>query len=232
MRGADGEVPDSPLSVAHRAAAPSPGSGLTRSGRCARCDTNDAATTPTSAAVSARFTDVDDWTDPGGAVLCRACTWAYRTPELRRVAHVITRDPPSVHPPGPHELHRLLSAPLPQTVALTVPTDGRKHLLPHARWGRIRTPDLTLAWTDGDAHRLTVMARLRGYGFTETALVAPAPDYATLSRLPSEVWEDVMDDWAALSPWRSAPPWWQVGVRATRGSAPRRPRSRHIGRNR
>lgn len=76
--------------------------------------------------------------------------------------------------------------------------------------------DLALDWTDADRDRLQVMARLRGRGFSETALAAAAPDYRTLTRLDPETWPAIFDDWATLDPWRAAPPWWQLAARALR----------------
>ncbi|MGO4205328.1 hypothetical protein AB4Z09_27035 [Rhodococcus sp. TAF43] len=73
-----------------------------------------------------------------------------------------------------------------------------------------------IAWADADRGRLTVMARLRVHGFSEATPAEPAPDYRTLTQLASEIWSATFDDWAALHPWRIAPPWWQLAVRAPR----------------
>lgn len=54
------------------------------SGRCARCVATTAAPTPVGKVVSNKFTGATDWADPQGSGLCPACTWGYRTLELRR----------------------------------------------------------------------------------------------------------------------------------------------------
>lgn len=184
---------------------------------CARCRRATAATTPVGDVVSRRFTGYESWLNPQGRGLCEVCVWAYRHPPLRREAHVIIRRPATLRTAPPAELRSVLSAPLTPDTAVTVPlTPGRKHLLPTARWGHVTADNIHLTWGTGDADRLGAMCALRAAGFSENELHRPAPSYATLRDLPHEHWPGIFEQWEQLMPWRAAPAWWEVGVRASR----------------
>lgn len=205
--------------AAYRAANPDtpPGMLAPRGAGCARCGHETAVMTQVGRVVSKRFTAYDSWTDRGGRTLCAACTWVYTTPSLRTATHRITRSPHSLSELTPQGLHDALSAEIGADAAVVVPlAPGRKHLLPEAQWGRVTVDDLALDFTDADRGRLAAMTRLRAAGFTETALARPAPDHRTLTRTPPETWPEVLTDWDALAPWRSAAPWWHLSMRATR----------------
>lgn len=183
---------------------------------CARCRTHTSVMVPIRGAVSGRFTAYRSWTNMTGARLCAACAWAYRTPQLRRMAHRITRRPDTITAVSAAELFAALCDPIDADTAFTVPTAGRKHLLPDAQWGRIYVDETAVSFTADDRRSLVAMARLRGAGFSEPALFASEPSYRVLAIVPHERWEDIFDDWMTLDLWRAADPWWQIGIRATR----------------
>ena len=185
-------------------------------GACARCGRADDELVPTRDVVSKVFTGYDTWRDPSGSGLCPACTWAYRTPELRAVAHLVTFAPPCLQQLEPAALADLLSVAVPADLAVIVPLrPGRKHLLPAAVWGRVTVDDAQLPWTAADADRLAAMRRLRALGFGSRMLTEPAPVWSVLRKLPRNWVDQVLTDWAALDPWRSRPPWFDLAVRAS-----------------
>lgn len=189
-------------------------------GGCARCGRADADLVPARAVVSKVFTGHDGWADPSGTGLCPACTWGYRTPRLRANAHLVTREPLRLRPLSPARLGDLLTRPLAPEAAVVVPLrPGRKHLLPGAGWGRVTVENALLPWTAADADRLGAMRRLRALGFGSRMLAAPAPPWSVLRRLPRHWWADVLEDWSALAPWRTRPPWFDLGVHASFAAA-------------
>ncbi|MBC2644676.1 MULTISPECIES: hypothetical protein [unclassified Rhodococcus (in: high G+C Gram-positive bacteria)] len=189
----------------------------TRAARCARCGLTTAVMSPGGQVVSRRFTGYESWTNLAGRRLCEVCVWGYRHRSLRTGAHIVTRGPVTLTPANPALLHQVLSTTIDPDTAVIVPLrPGRKHLLPDARWGTVTADDAQLSWTSADAHRLAVMRRLRGHGFTETMLGDDAPSYPVLSRVAADQWPQVFDDWNHLALWRQARPWFEVGLRATR----------------
>ncbi|MFF0818621.1 hypothetical protein ACFYVR_26260 [Rhodococcus sp. NPDC003318] len=173
--------------------------------------------TPVGRVVSRRFTGFGSWLDRGGRALCEACAWVYSMRSLRVVAHRIARNTYVLSELDSQALYEVLSAPIGVDVAVVVPlVPGRKHVLPDAQWGRVAVDELALDFTAADRDRLAAMSRLQAAGFTEAALVRPAPDHRTMTRIPSERWPAVLADWDALAPWRAAAPWWHLGIRATR----------------
>jgi hypothetical protein len=186
-----------------------------RDGTCARCG-KPARLATIGKVVSKTFTAWDGWADPGGQGVCHACAWAYRAPELRRLATCVTASPRVITHPGPAAIAAALSEPLPPVVALVVPLrPGRKHLLPGARWGRVTTDDAQLSWTSADAGRLGALLRLRGSGFGSRMLARPAPDFAVLRRVLPDRRAAVLADWHELGPWRARPPWLSLALHVT-----------------
>lgn len=184
---------------------------------CARCSRTTEIMTAVGSVVSRRFTGYDTWTNAAAASLCEVCVWAHRYPPLRRVAHVVTRNPPALRAAAGPELRSVLSAPLSSGVAVIVPlTPGRKHLFPVARWGQITVDDGHLTWGSSDAEQLSVMCALRGLGFEEGELRMQVPTFRTLQGLPPNYLASVTADWKKLESWRAAPPWFEVGIRASR----------------
>lgn len=189
-------------------------------GLCARCATNSALV-PVLAVVSKVFTAYDGWVDPAGCGLCPACTWGYRHPPLRAIAHEVIRNPPQLRPVNALEVGQLLDHPADPHTAIVVPLlPGRKHLLPTAQWGRITVDDVHLPWTASDVARLAVMRDLRAAGFGSHMLTHPAPTWAVLRRLPPNRRPDVQADWARLEPWRRRRPWLALAVHVTAPPAP------------
>jgi len=205
------------LTTAHTATRrrPAPTGSCTDPGTCARCATASSELATTRTVVSKTFTGFDGWADPSSGGLCPPCTWAYRTPVLRQVPHEITTHPSCRALTRPR-LRALLAHPVPTTTALVVPLrPGRKHLLPTAQWGRVTTDDATLTWTDADADRLGVMATLRAQGFGPRMLLAPAPAWPVLVKLPPRQRLLTQQDWSLLTPWRRARPWFDLAVHAS-----------------
>jgi len=185
-------------------------------GTCSRCGGRDVDLTPTRHVVSGVFTGFDGWINASGAGLCAGCSWGYRTPRLRAVAHLVLTDPPRLLELTSTQVGELLDRPLPTDAALVVPLrPGRKHLLPTAVWGRVTVDDAQLPWTAADCARLAAMRRLRARGFGSRMLAAPAPTWPVLRKLPRHWWHDVELDWALLAPWRSRRPWFDLAVQAT-----------------
>jgi hypothetical protein len=166
--------------------------------------------------VSRKFTAHDTWADPAGPGLCPACAWAYTHPALRQRATLVTSVPAGLTHPDPAALAALLREPLSPAAALAVPLrPGRKHVLPDAAWGQIATGDARLAWTAGDARRMTVILRLRGDGFGSRMLAQAAPPFPALRRLDPARQAGVLADWQALAPWRARRPWLDLALRVT-----------------
>ena len=206
-------------SIAYAAAVGAPPAPATGNGaRCGRCGFAGAVMTPVRKVVSKLFTAYAGWFDPRNAELCEACVWLYRHPPLRTAIHCVRRTKPSLTSLTEHALGQLLSEPLAQDVALIVPSHmGRKHVFAGATWGRIAVDDAQLAWTGRDVEMLAAMSRLRTVGFSERALLEPAPKFAVLQKLPNSAWPTIFEDWETLNQWRSAPPWWAVATRAASG---------------
>lgn len=149
--------------------------------------------------------------------LCEVCVWTYRYPPLRNSSHVVSRAPAALRAVSGPDLRRVLSAPLASDIAVIVPlTPGRKHLFPVARWGQITVDDGHLTWGPLDAQWLSVMCALRGLGFQEDELRMRVPTFRTLQGLPPNYLASVTEDWKRLESWRAAPPWFEVGARASR----------------
>jgi hypothetical protein len=212
-----------PDRAAYRAAGsplPAPAAAVPPSGSCARC----AAVEEPLVAVGESLYPVvgrkDRWVRPRGRTLCPPCAWVYRTADSRRTAHVITRDPDRSVAVDPPALYRVLSAPLPLSVAVLLPAGGRD-VLPRAQWGHLSVSDTDLPWTRSDADAVIAMARLRMRGFLGSALHEVTPPMDTLSTLPMGEWERTFADWAVIDPWRTDIPRWTAALHATAHVLPR-----------
>jgi hypothetical protein len=156
--------------------------------------------------VSRTFTGFDGWTDIAAPRLCRVCVWAYSTKALRSDLMLVNSDPPRATTLSVARLRTVLKDQLAPDIAVVVPLrPGRKHLLPHAMWGRVAVDDIALPWVDTDADRLSAVIRLRRHGFSLAALGRDAPAYGTLKTLPRSTWASIFVDWEKLAPWRSRP---------------------------
>ena len=190
-----------------------PGLAFT-AGRCARCDTSGPVT-PAGDVVSAKWTGWSSWRTAVNPALCAACSWGYRTVELRAGAFLIT-DEPSMTPLTPDGLLDALASPLGPDRSVVLPLHrNRKHVLPDARWGRLCVDDAALDWTTADADRLRTMNRLRGLGFSTSAMARPAPPFSVLRRQDAGSYADILRWWDELRPWRPETPWFAAAALAT-----------------
>lgn len=202
--------------AAHRAVDPPPVEGRRCGGPCARCGRESTGNISVSSVVSRTFTAFDGWSSPAAQGMCQVCAWVYRTPALRLNIQLVGACPPTLKTLTSRQLGARLQKPLTSAHALVVPVGmRRKHLLPHARWGEISVDDISLSWTKHDVRTLAAMRRLRTDGFGERMLAASAPQFAMMRRLPAARWTGLLEDWAELDRWRTAPPWWELGLRAS-----------------
>ena len=188
----------------------------TLDGLCARCGTPDSLTV-TRNVISRNFTAFDDWRDPAGAGLCRACTWAFRSPMLRTIPFLVVRFPEMLTPLATDQLRAQLREPMLPDKTVVVPLrPGRKHVLSGAAWGHVATDEHLLTWTSDDAHRLELAEQLLALGYRTSQLLQPAPPYPQTAALPiaQAVW--ALDAWQDLAPWRTKQVWMAVAVRALR----------------
>ena len=191
--------------------------------RCARCSSPSGRMTAVQDVVSNRFTGYHSWINPRGDGLCEPCTWGYRHRPLRTEVHLVHRDRPKLETLTDAQLAAALASPIPADIAVIVPArSGRKHVFPDAEWGHVAAADANLTWRRRDADVLAAMTRLRAAGFTEANLAAPAPPFTIVQALHPTDLPAVLADWATLDPWRSAPPWWHLGLRASSHATRRR----------
>lgn len=183
--------------------------------RCARCAATSVTVSPASAAVSRTFTGFDSWKCPAERGLCAPCVWAYRTPAWRRDIHRVTTDP-GVDRLSPVKLGQILSAPLSVEVAVIVPLrPGRKHVLPHARWGEVAVDDVSLPWRSSDVALFAAVRRLRSAGFGVRDLREPSPPFQRMQTIAGRRWPAVLSDWEILAPMRPMSVWWELAMRAS-----------------
>ncbi len=202
--------------AAHRAVDSPPVEGRRCGGPCARCGRESPGNISVRSVVSRTFTAFDGWSSPAAQGMCQVCAWVYRTSALRLNIQLVGACPPTLKTLTSRQLGARLQKPLTSAHALVVPVGmRRKHLLPHARWGEISVDDISLSWTKQDVHTLAAMRRLRADGFGERMLAASAPQFAMMRRLPAARWTGLLEDWAELDRWRAAPPWWELGLRAS-----------------
>jgi hypothetical protein len=177
--------------------------------------------------VSGNFTAWDGWINPSGPGLCGACAWAYREPSLRTLPTLVRLAGPGLAHPGRGDLAELLSRPADPAAALIVPLrPGRKHLLPVAQWGRVTVDDAALPWGPADVIRLQAMLRLRQAGFGTRMLVAAAPAFPVLRRLPPAERAAALSDWDILRAWRARPLWLRLATHVTAPASIRCPTAR------
>ncbi len=187
---------------------------------CARCGTRARDMLPIEKVVSTRFTGYHSWANRRSAVLCPACSWAYRHPPLRTEIHLVSRRHRRMMQLTPAGLATVLAEPVTADSAIVIPeSNGRKHVFPDAAWGRIAALGAQIAWGSREVEVLKAMARLRRLGFSSLSLKAATPPFRRLAALGPDRFEEVLVDWSELKQWRHAAPWWTVGLRATGPSA-------------
>lgn len=183
---------------------------------CARCACA-AATTKVSEVVSRKFTAWDTWADPASPRLCSACTWGYRTTQLRAETFLVTRPPrgPGCQPLTPPDLLEvLLEGPVPSDCLISLPLRaGRRHVLPTARFGQVCLDGTNLSWSTGDARRLQLVAHLRSEGVPWTAFTEPAPPWRALRQCNDP--NQMLHSWDELAAWRQSGLWLQTALAAT-----------------
>ncbi|GAA5033191.1 hypothetical protein GCM10023317_84890 [Actinopolymorpha pittospori] len=193
----------------------------TTTGTCARCAAFGDLV-PARLRISKQFTGFDGWANSAGRGLCQACAWAYSTPALRSVPHLVTRDPATMQQLARGEADVLLrSGALGSDLALVVPLrPGRKHILPTACWGRVSIDDAQLPWSDQDAERLRVLVTLRGLGFGSRMLEEPAPPFRVMKTLRPAQWSWALQGWEQLAFWRAPDnPWLPLALHVTTPTA-------------
>lgn len=186
-------------------------------GACARCGREGDVLAPTRQVVSKSFTAMDHWRDPSGAGLCPPCAWAYRTVALRSSIHRIDRSPASLTVLDRSAALSELTAGLHPAVALIVPSrPGRKHLLPHARWGMVTLDDTPLSWTADDAARLGLVGNLRRvHRIPATAFAADSPPGRLVAGCSASARVAILTSWERLGPWRETLLWMTLALTVT-----------------
>lgn len=193
------------------AGSPTPGPGTP--GSCARCAMRGpvhAGTVPAGAA------GLEGWAHPGRDGLCAACWWGRSTPELRRDAWEVTADRHLERLERP-ALRERLRRPVPAEVALAVVLrPRRKHCLPAAQWGRVAVDDVPVPWTAREVELYELVLQLREHGFGPRQLLARAPAFEVLRRVPADQWGTVQEAWERLRGWREpVTPWMTLALHAT-----------------
>ncbi len=201
-----------------------PPTGVSGDSACARCGgATEGSGRRVRETVSRTFTGFDGWVDVAAPTMCRVCVWVYTTTALRSDLLLVTSDPRRATKLSKTRLRRVLGQAISPTSAVVVPLrPGRKHILPHARWGRVAVDDVALPWTEHDAERLSAVVRLRRRGFSLAALARAAPAFSTLKNIPHRTWTSVFADWDSLDPWRERPVYLDLAATAstsTRGTA-------------
>ncbi|HEY5881793.1 MAG TPA: hypothetical protein VIU11_22985 [Nakamurella sp.] len=196
----------------------------TLDGLCARCGTPDSLTVIRKV-ISRNFTAFDDWCDPAGAGLCRACTWAFRSPILRTIPFLVVRFPEMLTPLATEQLRAQLQKPVPPDKTVVVPLrPGRKHVLSGAAWGHVATDEHLCTWTSDDAHRLDLVEHLLTLGYRASQLLQPAPPYPQTALLTTADAMWALQAWRDLAPWRTRHVWMAVAARALRIEIATQPR--------
>lgn len=184
-------------------------------GSCARCRA-DGKILPIDTVVSRNFTAWDGL-DAAAKGFCETCAWGYSDPTLRTRPILITVE--TAHVASRDELRRLLSHPLTNQQALTLPVSGKKHLLPNLEWGCVASDDGSLLWSDDAAALMTTLLTMRGIGATEKDLLTAAPPaHLLLSSYQAQA-RQIFSAWETMNDWRGTP-YWDVAVKASRPTLP------------
>lgn len=203
-----------PVHVAWRAAHPD--DSLEDGSDCARC-ADAAGIVKVSDVVSRNFTAWDTWQDIDANYLCRACTWGYRTRDLRADTLLASWrvDRPLLRRLEGSELFALLRCePLEAQSLISLPLRaGRRHVLPVARFGHVCVDGTNITWSHGDARRLELVQQLRTDGVSWRAFTEPAPPWRAVSTSPEPT--RIMDAWDELSAWRASGVWLEAALAAT-----------------
>lgn len=192
---------------------PERGPGTTP-GICARCHARTDDGTRIKVVVSDKFTGWDDYTDHPDPLWCTACVWGHTHTPLRTQPWLIGGPTPG--PTTTSAVGDLLAAPLNPYCAVSVPLSRQKHIVPFARWGMVATDDRALPWGAAEQARFLHVRALRTLGFSETALMEPAPRFEQLATLPPARMAQVLAQWKTLDTWRRDPIYLRVASLVTR----------------
>lgn len=171
--------------------------------KCGVCRrTTDVA--PAGKVLTSSFGSWDDISadQSGRRWLCPACVYAFRAPELRTKATIVTGDPDSLTHPSPHDLAQRLSRAIGATEAVIVPLTRKRVVAPRAAWGKLATDYEVITWSGRDAAMLSAALRLREAGFGPRALADPSPPLTVLRGLPLNQHTRVNQLWRRLQPVR------------------------------
>lgn len=173
-----------------------------RAGRCAICQRNPIQVEAIADVVSANYTafDVIDLSADG---FCQACSWAHRERSARRSPVIVSGQLAGWSRAS--EIKELLSAPLPMTIACSLPIGGRRHVLPFLEWGKVVTDRGTFSWDENAAKLMSLAFDLTRAGAKEDEIVSePAPPFRILK--PKEVnTAKIMEIWERVLPWQGTP---------------------------
>lgn len=175
-------------------------------GMCGKCSQVSVMLTPYRAVVSEKYTQWEDF-DQRSPGLCDVCAWAYS--HQKNVGWVVHQSGTATRLPLPSEegLPQLAEMVLP-TLAVGVSLHGRKHVLPHLRWGCVTTEYGAVPWTREDAEVYAVMREVVAtMGYPRVALLSLVPP----PRLVGEVrwWEK----WETLNAFRRRSVAWDVAYK-------------------
>jgi len=183
-------------------------------GACGRCQR-------TSALISFKHILSNNFTgwgtvDPSAEGLCDSCAWGYREERLRYLPVIVYSRGHALFASN-QEVKNLLLNSLPPDVVATVPFLGKKHLLPHAEWGKVVGDDGNLSWRSPEAELVGIIEKLREFNIYESELAEPAPPSRVVMLLYADANKMIalMDLWDRLRSWQHSPHL-KISLRATR----------------
>lgn len=184
-------------------------------GGCARCGAFEQLV-DVRKVVSRKFTAYDGWVAPGGAGICHACTWAYRSPLLRSVAHEVRQSPELLTPLDRTRLGTVLSGPVPADMAVIVPLrPGRKHLISDAEWGCVTSEYGSVPWDEAAAQCVRTVHHLRRMGFSCSEIQQSALPWRKAATMTNTDLLEGMELWSSLDRWRQRPAWLEIALHTT-----------------
>lgn len=181
---------------------------------CGRCGLEENLT-PLKEIVSNNFTG---WgtVNPATSGFCDSCAWGYRDERLRFLPMIVSLDGNAIFASN-KQVATLLSYSLSPDFAISVPFLGKKHLLPHAEWGKVVSDDGALSWRSAEAGLIEVFSHLRAFNIYESEFLEPAPPFRAVLNLSSDTNAilELMNWWEKLIVWQRSP-YFRVALRATR----------------
>lgn len=156
--------------------------------------------------------------DPSAEGLCDSCAWGYREEKLRYLPVIVYTHGRAIFASN-NEVKTLLSNSLSPDIVVSVPFLGKKHLLPHAEWGKVIGDDGNLSWRSPESELVDIVDKLRTFGIYESELVEPAPPSRVVMLLYSDANQmiELMGLWDRLRMWQHSPHL-KISLRATRSN--------------